>query len=278
MFTFLQMLSILFLLICAVIWFFVFRKIKKHAPWWKLGLGIFILGLYSAFTIWYIKHAQSILLGYGGIYLDQKMGALAMIAVPLFFIIAVISIAVPIIIVFIARRDYLVKNIIAFVLIGSFLSFFCLLDDNNVFITGNKYIIYYIKDSGKDFDLGRAKQLTHDPNLKTSDGVPLLPLAIRYEKYDYADYLISKSADVDFYDEWGGWVVGTSPVPYRMKQYLISRNIPGFDLAPRRLSVKEAAQKTKLALLEEITPDAYLARGEDGMAYLCSGENRVKLE
>lgn len=218
--------TLLFIL-CIVIWYFTFRKVKRRDPWWKWGLAFFILGGYGVFLWWDIKQQLGILLRAEGGYMEQSLGMTSVFSlIFLLPILTVIVLIVSILCVCTLEKTYLLKHIIIYALIGGFLSGICALNDNYKLITGDRYIIYYIRSSGEDFDLERAKELTRDPNIKTTDGVPLLPLAIGYEKYDYADYLISIGADVDFYGEYGEWLTERSQYwSDEIEQYIESRGL-----------------------------------------------------
>ena len=194
------------------------------------------------------------ILGSGIDYLFDSIG-LALIA--LWFLGTYAMIIAAILIPEQKHKRYLYRNIIIYMAVGLFISIVALFAQfNNHLVLGDRYIIPCVKQHENHFDLTRAKQLTHDPNLQTSDGMPLLPLALYYEKYDYADCLISIGADVDFYDTYGERLsYRHGLVPNGMKQFVARHNIPGFDFTARRLSLEEASKKADAVLTKEITPD-----------------------
>ncbi len=337
------------------------KGMKRRDPLGKIILGIFILGTYGTFAFW-VAYPEWMAILSSGNNTSWGAGGLVLILYEVFGTIAILLVSIGAVYLF--KREYLMKNIIIYTAIGLFISTAALFAPfNNHLVLGDRYIIPYVKQHENHFDLTRAKQLTHDPNLQTSDGMPLLPLALYYEKYDYADYLISIGADVGFYDTYGERLsYRHGLVPNGMKQFVARHNIPGFDFTARRLSLEEASKKADAVLTKEITPDdlwetaqaqlfvekdniyyvannggyvrrldatektlvsvctqsadapytvtfylrddggryrvgflspednytmqfekveypdAYLARGEDGMVYLCSGEKRLILE
>ena len=353
--------ALLFITGCVLAWHFATRKMRQHDPKGKTIAGLLILGPYIAFFGWIAYREIPAILSSGN---NSYLGPTGLALIVMLYYGVAAHIVAAVLVVERLHKRYLYRNIIVYTAIGLFISTAALFAPfNNHLVLGDRYIIPYVKQHENHFDLTRAKQLTHDPNLQTSDGMPLLPLALYYEKYDYADYLISIGADVDFYDTYGERLsYRHGLVPNGMKQFVARHNIPGFDFTARRLSLEEASEKADAVLTKEITPDdlwetaqaqlfvekdniyyvannggyvrrldatektlvsvctqsadapytvtfylrddggryrvgflspednytmqfekaeypdAYLARGEDGMVYLCSGEKRLILE
>ena len=254
----------LLLAYCVLTCYFLFKRQPRQRDAkgkWILALTVclFYLILTICFYL-YNNHWRQL-------YSAQPSGgysgtSLSISQLPLLFylVLTLPIILVPTMWVLIAKRKkHLLKNLFVYVWIGVFAGFICMNTyENYELIMGDKYIIEYVKKADDTFSLDRAKQLTHDPNLKTSDGASLLVLALKYEKYDYADYLVSQGADVNFYDTWGDWILKQ---PYylsnEMKQYIKSRGFPGFNFTPRRLSLEEAKARTgtPLTFIRDITPE-----------------------
>ena len=264
-------LMFIFIVICILGWHFAFRDMKRRDPFGKTIIAIFILTPYITYALWIASKEIPAILSSGN---NSSFGAAGMVLVVYLLFGSILLLLVSLGGVFIAKKSYLVRNVIACMFIGGLIGIVGLQSPyNNQLILGDRYIIPYVKQSETKFDLDRAKQLTHDPNLQTSDGVPLLPLALYYEKYDYADYLVSIGADVDFYDTYGGRLsYQHSLVPNGLKQFVARYNIPGFDFTVFRLSLEEASEKAEAVLTKEITPDDLW---ETAQAQLFVDENRV---
>ena len=114
----LRIFAIVLIITCVAAWVFMARKVKKHSPWWELGLGIFIFGVYYCFILLFTKQLLDILLNSSSGFLIESVGWIMVLSFFLLYFVTIATFVVASIAAAISNKNYLFLYITIFTLIG----------------------------------------------------------------------------------------------------------------------------------------------------------------